>query len=92
MNIVNRHAHGFFPALEEVFRHLCARVEKAMRNRARRYRDIQALRDLHELNDAQLRDIGLIRGDLYQVSRLPVKENATAELGRLSRRTKHFNV
>ncbi|MBW8637640.1 DUF1127 domain-containing protein [Hoeflea sp. WL0058] len=92
MNIVSRHAHGFFPGLEEVFRHLYARVEKALRHRARRYRDIQALRDLQELNDAQLRDIGLMRGDLFQVSRLPMEENATAELGRISRRTKHFKL
>ncbi|MEO4042058.1 hypothetical protein AAFN47_10675 [Hoeflea sp. CAU 1731] len=92
MNTLKRHAYDSFPGFEEMFRHFFARAEQALRNRARRSRDMQALRETHELNDAQLRDIGLRRGDLFEVSRLPVEENATAELGRISRRTHHFNA
>ncbi len=92
MNTLKRHAYDSFPGFEEMFRHFLARAEQALHNRARRSRDMQALREIHELNDAQLRDIGLRRGDLFEVSRLPVEENATVELGRISRRARHVNA
>jgi len=87
MTTINRQIYGYSVVVEELARHVFNRVEMTIRNHHRRRREMQAIRELQELNFAQLRDIGLTRGDLYQVSRMPAMEHATAELQRIARRT-----
>lgn len=56
----------------------------------RRRVDRRALKDLAELDDAGLQDIGLTRNDVLWASHLPLSEHASMELEKIARRPKSF--
>ena len=51
----------------------------------RRYRNRQGVRQMLELDDSLLRDMGVTRYDVMRASRTPLTHSAGAELGRMSR-------
>jgi uncharacterized protein YjiS (DUF1127 family) len=59
-----------------VVNHIAKRL-RAWRNRREIYR-------LGEMSDAQLADIGLVRGDLHVVWQMPLGADPTEQLGRIS--------
>ncbi|WP_421855691.1 DUF1127 domain-containing protein [Oricola sp.] len=74
-DIASRHA--------VVFRSMRLLRERwATRQRERRVR--KEMRELLHMNDAMLRDIGVLRGDISYVSGLPLDRSAFHELHRVS--------
>ncbi len=65
--------------------HLVRRLNVASAEADRRRLERQGLRDMAGLDDHMLADIGLHRGDLEHVSRLPAQEDRSGALWRLSR-------
>jgi uncharacterized protein YjiS (DUF1127 family) len=60
-------------------------VRRFWQERQRLRASRRAIRQLKKLDDAALRDIGIRRGDVARVSRLPNSADATAELELLAR-------
>ena len=70
--------------VSEVYRRLSARNTEADRRRLER----QGLQEMLQLDDHLLADIGLHRGDVEHVSKLPAHQDRTSTLWRLSRRNR----
>ena len=68
--------------VSEVYRRLHARQEAADRRR----RERQGFREMLDLDDHVLRDIGVTRGDVEYVSQLPEDQDRSSILRRLSSR------
>jgi uncharacterized protein YjiS (DUF1127 family) len=63
-----------------------ARLLKPVAELFRRWLARRRLKELAELDDALLRDIGISRGDLYWAQRMSLRKDPLQELSRVARR------
>lgn len=61
--------YKFVSVIENIFRSVYKAIETANTKRAQNFIMQNTIRQLHKLTDAELRDIGISRGDIYDIAR-----------------------